>query len=71
MLQLHRHDVVVITEITMTRLQFDTAFDQGQYEDEYSQWLADHFDCNSHQLEKMAERFESYEDFCDDMLVAA
>ena len=55
----------------MTRLQFDTAFDQGQYEDEYSQWLADHFDCNSHQLEKMAERFESYEDFCDDMLVAA
>jgi len=60
-----------LLEITMTRLQFDNAFDQGQYEDEYSQWLADHFDCNAHQLEKMAERFESYEDFRDDMMVAA
>ena len=55
----------------MTEAQFDEAFDQGQYEEEYSKWLADHFDCNAHQLEKMAERFEFYEDFRDDMMVAA
>ena len=55
----------------MSQVEFDSAFDQGEYEAEYSEWLADHFDCNAHQLEKMAERFESYEDFRDDMMVAA
>ena len=55
----------------MTEAQFDEAMDQGQDDEEYSKWLADHFDCNAHQLEKMAERFEFYEDFRDDMMVAA
>ena len=55
----------------MTEAQFDKDFDQGQYEEEYSKWLADHFDCNATQLAYLAGNFESYEDFREAMLEAA
>ena len=55
----------------MTTSQFDDAFDQGEYEAEYSQYLADHNDCNAKRLEHMAENFESYEDFRDHMMGVA
>jgi hypothetical protein len=60
----------VLLEIDMTEAEFDKAFDQGEYEAEYSQWLADHFDCNSTKLEYLAENFESYEDFRESMVQA-
>jgi hypothetical protein len=55
-------------EKSMTANQFDDAFDQGKYEAEYSQYLADHNDCNAKRLAHMAENFESYEDFRDHMI---
>jgi len=55
----------------MTQDQFDEAFDRGEYEAEYSQWLFDHHDCNAKRLQHLAEIFESYEDFRDSMLEAA
>jgi hypothetical protein len=54
----------------MTASQFDQAFDQGQYQQEYSQYLLDHYDCNAKKLAYLAENFESYEDFRDFMLEA-
>lgn len=55
----------------MTADQFDAAFDQGQYEQEYSAYLAEHYDANATKLAYLAENFESYEDFRDSMLVSA
>ena len=52
----------------MTEAQFDKDFDQGQYDAEYSQWLADHYDANATKLAYLAENFESYEDFRAAML---
>ena len=55
----------------MTQDQFDDAFDQGQYEQEYNEYLANHYDANAKRLQHLAENFESYEDFRDFMLEAA
>jgi hypothetical protein len=57
-----------LQEIDMTESQFDEAFDQGQFEAEYSQYLADHYDCNAKSLAYLAENFESFDDFRDSML---
>ena len=55
----------------MTESQFDEAFDQGQYEQEYNEYLANHYDCNAKSLAYLAENFESFDDFRDSMLGAA
>jgi hypothetical protein len=55
----------------MTADQFDADFDQGQYEQEYSAYLAEHYDANATKLAYLAESFASYEDFRDSMLVSA
>lgn len=55
----------------MNEDQFDEAFDQGEYEQEYSEYLSNHGGVNSTSITAMAERFEQYEDFRDSIVYAA
>ena len=54
----------------MTEAQFDAAFDQGEYEAEYSAYLSEQYDANATKLAYLAENFESYEDFRASILYA-
>jgi len=55
----------------MNENQFDEAFDQGEYEQEYSEYLYNHGGSNSTSMEAMADRLDHYEDFRDSIVYAA